>query len=287
MPDDNPLDPNLQEKPAASDTPTGLSIADATNLIQEAVAPLADTVQTLAQNQATLNQQLGQMTQTLGSAPRQHESPVEETDFLTELTSGNAEAAIGKVVQNQMKPFLGMIGGLVQSGSTAFVDLEAQRVDQTFGTGAWDTYFRAPMDSILGDLANREPSALGDRTRISKEVNGLKGVLLEKLVDFRDKHKSDTETAELAKVGTLAEHLKESIMPDVINRTNGMGGIRTLEPGGVEVTEEVKQYLAERDRNRGTQTDPKDWIKATDYGNDINSYLQHKEKLANSNGADQ
>ena len=281
MPDDNPLDPAQRQ---ASAEPTGLSVADAVNLIQQATTPLVDQITKLTEAQASSHNQLSELTQNISSGfNRNSQEPTQTADFLTELTTGNAEEAIARIVDQRLGSLTPILSGMIRSGSGAFIDIEAQALDQKFGTGAWDKFFQGPMKHIMDSYAKTDPAKLSDRQTINKEVNGLKGQLLDQLVEFRDAYQTTTteqKAAELTK-------LKEGIMADFQSRTNGTGGIRPFAPVGSEVTDEIRGYLQERDRAIGAKTDPKGWLEETNFGNDLDSYLTHKNSQSKGNGVAQ
>ncbi len=274
MPDDNPLDASQKETP----TDASLTLAQGVSLIQEAMAPMADKITELSNNQANVNQQLADFTQNLGAQMIPRDQGGEPTDFLTELTSGNAEAAIGKVIDAKMGVLTPLLANLMKSGSKAFTDIEATQVDQKFGSGAWEKFFRSPMQHIMDSYAKTNPAALSDSAMISREVNGLKGELLDQLVEHRDDSQQASTQQEHSQLSTLTEGLRAEF------RTNGTGGIRSITPVGEEVTPELKEYLAERDRNIGTKTDPKEWLEKTDYGNTLEDYQNKQAELSKANG---
>jgi hypothetical protein len=75
------------------------------------------------------------------------------------------------------------------------------------------------------------------------------------------------------------KELAEGILKDVTQRTNLTGGIRRIESGAEEITEQVKGYVAERQRAIGGSEDPKAFLERTDYGNSWEDFQAHQKKM--------
>jgi hypothetical protein len=173
-----------------------------------------------------------------------------------------------------------MIGNLMNSGASAFVGLEAQAVDQEFGAGAWAKMFDKPMQTIVDSYRTNNATALADRNTITREVNGLKGQLINELIEFRDGARKLTDE----QTDANRKALTESVLEDVTQRTNMTGGIRRQESGAEEITEAVKGYVEERQRAIGGDETAKTFMERTDYGNSIEEYTAHQEKLKAAGG---
>lgn len=246
----------------------GLTMAEAAELITQANAPLLEKV-------AELTASMGRMNQPTPKDPVV--TPVEPADFLTRF-SEDPEGAIDARIASQFQTVAPVIGNIINSGTGAFVGLEAQQVDQEFGEGAWAKYIDKPLTVILDSYKQSNAAALSDRGTITREVNGLKGQLLNELVEHRDTSKQKaTEAGEASQ-----KDLLETVMAGV--RTNLTGGIRSNQTVGEEVTEELKGYLAERQAAIGGDESGKDWLQRTDYGNTIEEYVAHQKKLETAAG---
>ena len=283
--DDNPLD-TLPEAPISDPAPEkfggNITIEQAIQLVQESQAPLAEELRITRENQTQQNKRFEELTQTMTQGHNQlirnSTPPVEEQDFLTELTTGNAEQAIGRIVEQRLAALTPVLSNIVQSGSSTFVELEANSIDNRFGTGAWDKFFSNPVNQIMSNLAKTNPAAMMDRTIIGHEVNGLVGKQVDELVAYRDEFKKTKTATETTDQDTLVN----SITSAVINRTNGIGGMRHLDAtGSIAITPEVEGYIAERMRATGQKINPKEWVKETDFGNDIDSYRESRKTISN------
>lgn len=284
---DNPLETTTEEATKVTGTPessdqvrpqeaeatqaladsTNITLAEAVQMIQESNAPLIEKINTLTTNQQELNQTMTTSNQQMAAA-----TPApEETDFLTELTSGNAESAIAKVVQKELQGILPVISGMLQNGSSTFVDLEAVGIDERFGSGAWAKFFQTPINQIMANYAKSDPKSMMDRSVIGHEVNGLVGQQFEELLTYRNADQKTKTESETDQTSTLVD----TVVSEVVNRTNGIGGIRQIEASGnISITPEVEGYLAERSRAIGKPIDAKEWVKETDFGHDIDSYRE-------------
>ncbi len=259
------------DPPNGSPTPTPLTVEAATEMI----APLVQRLEELGQTNAAL---AAKFQQAAPAPPAADPPPVNGDDFLTQLST-DPRGAIAEVVRSEFKGISPLISTLINSGSSAFTGLEAEQIDRDFGPGAWDKFFDKPMGQLLDAHRQNNPAALADRNVINREVNGLKGALLDDLVEFRDEaRKTATERGE-ADTKTLVDAVSGQV------RTNMTGGIRRVDTGIEEVTEDLKGYLAERERAIGEKNDPKAWLEKTDYGNTIEDFQAHQEKLKKAAGA--
>ncbi len=270
----------------AAGTEGNISMAEAVKMVQEANAPLVAQINELTQGQQASQGRFEELTSSMVAGQNQLTAAVtpkvEPTDFLTELTSGNAESAIAEVVRKELQGIMPTLSNIVQSGSSAFVDLEAVGIDERFGKGSWDKFFKEPMTRIMTSYSKNNPAAMTDRSVIAQEVNGLVGQQVESLVKFQTESKTAKTTAET----TEASDLVNTVASEVVNRTNGMGGIRAIEAtGNIAITPELEGYLAERDRATGQKTNAKEWVKETDFGNDIDSYRASLQTSQKTNGA--
>jgi hypothetical protein len=274
-----PSDPAPDPKSNGSGDPApqgGLSTEQVSQLfsqgIQEVVGPLSERVDELA----------GAITKLSSAQPAPVHTPEPtpelDQDFLTEF-SQNPEGAIKKAISSEMKGLVPFLNTIIEGGSSAFVGVEAERVDREFGPGAWDKFFQKPMDEIIGMYRAKNPAALGDRGLIRREVDGITGRLVGKLVEHKEETKLAQERGDLEKLGTI----KEDILKDAANRISLTGGIRRMNTGEPEVTEELRGYLKEREDSIGLEQDPKDFLRQTDYGNTLEDYETHQEKLTGGN----
>lgn len=265
--------PALTPTPAAptngGEAPPAATAGVSAEQVAEMIAPLQEQV-----TQATaVNQQIVATLQ--GMAPRAAEVPADPSgeDFLTRFST-DPRGAIESVVGDQVKTLAPFFNTVTNSAHSAFVGLEAQAVDEKFGSGAWDAHFAKPIESIWAAYRQSNPTALADRTVIQREINGLKGALLDELVDHREKSRTATTKAEDAEVEKLVEAASQ--------RVGLTGGIRRTDTAGEPlVTEGLKGYLAERERAIGEKVDPKEWLAEHSYeGNSLSHYLAHQKKLA-------
>jgi len=252
--------------PAAAQAP--LTLEAGAELVTQALTPLMERLE-----------EQGQVIRRLAEAPPP--APVEPkeltgpaVDFLTQF-SEDPEGAVAAKAHEPVKQLLPLISNLMASATGAFVSMEAAEIDQEFGPGAWKKHFEKPMTSIIDNYRAQNPAALSDRSTITKEVNGLKGVVFNELVDYREEsRKKAAETS-----ANRDKQLTEGVLEQVTQRTNLTGGLRRAEGSGEEVTEAVKGYLADRARAIGTKAeDPKEWLQRTDYGNSLEDYLAHQKK---------
>jgi hypothetical protein len=190
---------------------------------------------------------------------------------------------VAKGIATQLGQLTPLIGNLMNSGASAFVGIEAQTVDQEFGAGAWSALFDKPMQTILDSYRTTNIGALADRNTITREVNGLKGQLINELIEFRDKSNKLTDEQKTAQ----RKELTDSVVEDVTSRTNMTGGIRRVESGTEEVTESIKGYVEERQRAIGGNESAKTFLERTDYGNSIEDYVEHQKKLKAADGGTQ
>ncbi len=282
-PDDNPLagsnepegtpagDPNPASN-GGDPAPLPLTVEAATEMIQ----PLVTRMEELGANNQELATRLAEITNQAPAAA-DPAAGVDGGDFLQQF-SNDPQAAIDSRVTEMFKGISPLISTLIGSGSSAFTGIEAQQVDQDFGPGAWDKFFAKPMDQIMNAHRKTNVAALADRNVISKEVNGLKGAMFNDLEAFRaEARKTVTETQE-GKRKSLIDEVSGHI------RTNPTGGIRRVDTGTEEVTDELRGYLAERERSIGEKNDPSEWLARTDYGNTIEEYQAHQKKLEAAKG---
>jgi hypothetical protein len=252
--------------PAATPAATvGLTPEQFNEGIEQVVGGLREQVEGLSKAVAGMNQ----------PATVEPTSTEPETDFLTAF-SQNPEGAIKGMIAGEMKGLAPFLNTMIEGGSSAFVDIEAQRIDTEFGAGAWEKFYSKPMDEIVGMYQSKQPTALGDRGVIRREVDGITGRMVGKLVEHQQESKATVEKEGLEKIGTL----QENILKEAANRTGLTGGIRRMPTGEAEVTEELKGYLAEREASIGLEQDPKDFLKQTSYGNTLEDYQAHQTKLS-------
>jgi hypothetical protein len=195
-----------------------------------------------------------------------------QKDFLTHF-SEDPEGAIQATNAKQIQTFVPFLSDMMNSAVSSFVGFESVEIDTEFGSGAWDKYFKTPMGQILDTYRAQNAAALANRETITKEVNGLKGKLLNDLVDYRtDSQKTATEKLEADN-----KELVDGVVGQV--RTNLTGGLRRVENAGETVTEDMKGYLAERQAAIGGDESAGDWAKRTDYGNTLADYLAHQKTM--------
>lgn len=233
--------------------------------IEQVVGGLRDQVGELSTAVAKMNQ----------PAPVSEPTPdPAQVDFLTAF-SENPEAAIKGIISGEMKGLAPFLSTMIEGGSSAFVDIEAQRIDQEFGAGAWEKFYSKPMGELVNEYRTKQPTALGDRNLIRREVDGLTGRMVGKLVEHQQTSKDTVEKEGLEKLGVV----QENFLKEAANRTSLTGGIRRVATGEPEVTDELKGYLAERLASIGLEQDPKDFLKETEYGNTLEDYQAKEAKL--------
>ncbi len=273
--DDNPLDPPSDDQ-KAPEPAASTDIAAVVQLVNDATAPLIDQMERLTASQQQSNENIATMM-------RQNQPPADPTipvdsDLLTELTSGNGEAVIRKLVdeqvRNQLQTLTPVMANIVQSGATAFTNIEAQEIEEKYGSGAWDKFFKTPMEAIMGSYAKTNPALMADSATIRKEVNGLKGQVFDELVEHRDSSIAARSTSKNTELGSMVD----GITQEVHRRVNGTGGIRAISGAGTEISEGLRGYLEERQRSIGVKETPKDFISRTGFGNSIDDFLDHKKK---------
>lgn len=255
-------DPNPTPEP----TPTvGLTPEQFNEGIEQVVGGLRDQVGELSRAVARMNQP--------GPSPEPvYQEP--EGDFLTRF-SQDPEGAIKALVGGEMKGLAPFLNTMIEGGSSAFVDIEAQRINNEFGQGAWEKFYSKPMAEIVGMYQSKNPTALGDRNVIRREVEMLTGRMVGDVVKHQQESKDKVDKDGMEKLSNL----QENILKEAVNRTGLVGGIRRTPTGEQEVTEDLKGYLAERETAIGLEQDPKDFLKQTDYGNTLEDYVAHQEKL--------
>jgi hypothetical protein len=277
MPDDNlfpdtpetPADPVPAGNGADPDVGDALTMQGAAELISQALQPVMGEVK--AQAEAIQNLATGMTNQ----QPREPQNTEPQRDFLTQF-SEDPEGAIGGVVGDQFKTVVPLLSNLMNSATGAFVGIESVEIDKEFGVGAWDKFFEKPMNQILDTYRSQNAAALSDRNTITKEINGLKGQVLNDLVEFRTgSRKTAAEKAEADN-----KELVDSVSGVV--RTNLTGGLRRNESTGTEVTDEMKGYLAERQRAIGGDESADGIAKRTNYGNSLSDYLAQQKTLEKS-----
>ena len=271
-------DPSPDPKANGNDpTPSGLTMEAAAELITQAQAPLY----------AKLEEQGTQMAKVIAELSQQNKAPAGGAtlnqvteDFLTQFGT-DPEAAVDTVVNKRLATLAPLIGNLMNSGTSAFVGLEAQQIDGEFGPGAFNKLFDKPLNVILDSYRANNAMAHSDRNVITNEVNGLKGKLFNELVEYREEsRKKATESNEGQR-----KDLVDGIVSDVTQRTNMTGGLRRIQDGSLEVTDDLKGYLAERTRAiGGDPIDPKVWLEENDYGNTYEDFLKNEKKLAAKKG---
>jgi hypothetical protein len=258
---------------------TSITMQGAAELIVQAQAPLLEKINELGEATAKLAAN--------AANPQNRQAPAlvptNDEDFLTQFGIDPEKAVDAKVaagIQAQLGTIAPLIGNLMNSGTSAFVGLEAQQVDAEFGPGAWAKLFDKPMNTIIESYRTNNATALADRNTITREVNGLKGQLINELVEFRSTAtKSNADNA-----AAQRKELADGIVEDVTQRTNMTGGIRRQEGGTLEITEDIKGYVEERQRAIGGTEDAKTFLERTDYGNSIEEYNAHQEKMKAAGG---
>lgn len=275
--DDNPLDTAVNDAPKQTTTDARMGVAEVTQIVGDALQPIIDQMGVQNQQTSAQFEQIASVMQQQ-TQPAPTDSAVAGEDFLTELTSGNGEAAVAKIVRQEMSGITGIIGKTMQSASSAFVDLGAQEVDQQFGDGAYEQFFAKSMETIMAHKAKNDPAAYADSAVIRSEIAGLKGHHFDELVKFRDESRKNSSEEENEKLRTMLTSTTDA----VLNRVNGSGGLRRINPDEQVVTPELQGYLDDRTRGTGIVEDPKEWLKKRFDGKTINDYNTHIKK---SNGA--
>ncbi len=276
MPDDNLFPDKPETAPSGTSPGNGadptpaepLTMEGAAELITQALQPVMAEVK--AQGEAIQNVATGLSAPAAPAAPAPITEP--QKDFLTQF-SEDPELAIQKVGAAQMQTVIPFLSDLMNSGVSSFVGFESVEIDTEFGAGAWEKYFKAPMDQILDTYRTHNAAALANRETITKEVNGLKGKLLNDLVDYR----TDSRKTASEKLDADNKELVDGVVGQV--RTNLTGGLRRVEGATETVTDDMKGYLAERQAAIGGDESAKDWAKRTDYGNTLEDFLVHQKTM--------
>lgn len=280
VPDDDPFadgnTPDPKDTNGADDKPTSESVTmdQAVEMVQRGIAPLAEQIGQLSEAQTALAAGIANPNPP-PPVPPNGADPGE--DFLTKFST-DPEGAVAGLVQQQVAGLTPVISTLMNSGNSAFVGLEAQGVDQEFGAGAWDKFFEKPMAQLMDSYRKSNVIGLADRSQIAREVNGLKGQQFDALEAYRIEARKTFSENEEGNRKTFLDEVSGQV------RSNLTGGIRRIDTGAEEVTEGLKGYLAEREASIGEQNDPKEWLGRTDYGNTIEDYLAHQEKLKQADG---
>lgn len=274
--DDSPLDaPESSPEPAQG-------ISDVASIVEQAQAPLLVQMETLVATQQRTDQQVQQLLEAVSKSHQPEPASAESTDFMTEFTTGDPRSVVAQVVRDEMAAFAPFLSKVAGSASNAFTMLEAQRIDDQFGDGAWEKHFAKPVEQIMEMHRKGNPTALVDSDALRSEVNGLAGALFDELVEFRSH--SRTKASESANEDLAS--LKDGIQTEIIQRVNSSGGLRRVSTGGQEITDDLKGYLEGRGRALGKVIEPKQWLEERDYGNNLDDYRAHKKKLKAANGAD-
>ena len=278
MPDDPLFPDNTEGDPTQGDPPTGetpLTMTAGAELVTQALAPLVAQIE---QQGEVMTQMATRLTQPPAPVAAEPKNNGADEDFLTRL-SVDPEAAVAGIVTDQFKTVVPLMSNLINSATSAFVGLEATEIDTEFGPGAWNKFFDKPLGVVLDAYRANNAQALSDRNTVTNEVNGLKGKLLNELVDYREEsRKTATEKSE-----TKNKELVDGVLGQV--RTNMTGGIQRAPGAEEEVTDELKGYLAEREAAiGGDKVDPKKWLKEKSYGNSLKDYLKHQESLKAEGG---
>jgi hypothetical protein len=252
-------------------------MAQAAELVTQAIAPLATRLEELGQT----NTQLAQRLQQPPPDPPKDTGGGDD-DFLTRF-SNDPEGAIRTLATEPIKEAAPLIMGLINSTVGNFVARETEKVDREFGPGAWDKFFDKPLSTIMDSYRQSNAPALAESGTIRREVDGLKGKMFEELVLFREESRKAATNTEQDNTKKLVDGVTEN----VIQQTNLTGGLRRVGGAEEEVTEAVKGYIAERTAAIGGDEKPKDFLARTDYGNSIEDYYAHQKKLDAAKGGTQ
>jgi hypothetical protein len=254
------------------DTP--LSLAAAAELITQSLAPMTSRLEELGAANAALAQRLESGPPAVGDPP-----PQATVDFLTQF-SEDPEKAIDTRIGQGLQGIVPLAQSLINSTVSNFVTRETADIDREFGEGAWDKFFDKPLAVIMDSYRKTNTAALADNAVITREVDGLKGRMFNELVNYRDESQKKAAEAGSEKVKTLVDE----VTGKVVQQTNLTGGIRRIEGSGEEITEGVKGYVAERIAAIGGNETPKDFLARTDYGNTLEDFLAHQEKMKAAEG---
>lgn len=251
----------------------GVSFEQATKMIQEAMNPLASQI-------SDLTDHLRNNTPDPNNTSNPPNTPQDDKDFLTRF-SEDPEGSVAGIIQQQIRdgiaPFLTTLSS---SASQAFLDLEMQGVEEAFGEGAWDKFFAPHWKTIQSAYMKTNPAALSNRDIIKREINGLKGLQMDDLVKFKDETAKKLAEGEEGKLQNLTKTITEQVRS---NLTGGGALMFHNEGNEPTVTEAVEGYLAERTRAIGEDVDPKEWLKATNFGNTLSDFRKHVEGLKGGN----
>ncbi len=275
------------DPPPATTPPNGNSTPTPETTPDPAAALAAQAEQITAQGA-----QISELTSTVGSlvqgiqahqAQQASPPPVESEgppETFNDRLIANPQGAIEQLIADQLKGITPVLGGILGSGAAAITAQKALLVDQEFGAGAWAEFFEKPMDMLQEKRRTTNPASLMDQSLLDGDINSLKGIHLDKLVDFRTKSR---ETV-LAKAKEGEETLLSSVLKQIPNRTNLTGGIGILPNGDEVITPELEGFLKERSAATGTQIDPKTWVKKMDYGSSLLDYEAKQLELKKEEG---
>lgn len=265
MPNDSPLGAGEAAEsptPAAAPAPS-VTLEQVSQLIRESQETLGRTLDT----------RIGQLAESLRPAPKAPE-PTNDDDFLKEFAA-NPKEVLSKAISEAVSP---TITQLTTSAGRAFVDLEAQTVDQKWGTGAWEKFIQPHWAKLEGAYQKNNPAALSDRNLIAREVYSLIGMQTDGLMKHKNEFDKSTSERETQDVDKLVE--------TVSKRVNLTGGLR---PSGAsesdlpsEATSSISSYIERRTRAIGGDAeDPKTWWKKVGSfdGENIDQWRAHKAKL--------
>jgi len=250
-----------------------MTLETAAELVRQSQAPLLERIEQLTEAMGQVTGRMSAGTQD----PNLNVDPGDADDFLTQF-SADPRKAIEAVVAGQFRTVAPLIGNIMNATTNSATAAEAERVNNDFGTGAWESLIEKPLKTIIESYRQHNAAALSDPRTIVKEINGLKGQLLNELVDHREKHQKSAADANANKEKELVDGVLQHV------RTNLTGGIRRMDTVGEEVTDSLRGYLEERDRSIGGETDPKQWLSETNYGNTIDDYVKHQASLKAKGG---
>lgn len=266
MPDDPVFDtpapagdpPPATPPPAAGVTPEQLA---------EALKPIVD-------QQA----QLAKVTQDLAQKATPPPAPPEPATPWLDKFAADPEGSVKELIASEVSGLGPVLSTLNTSGHKALLGVEAAAVEERFGPGSWAKYFDKQLEPIWDAYRKQNPTALSDQSILHREVTGLVGESMDALIEHRDAHRKAQEESALKDVGTLIDRTASVVE----ERTNLSGGLRRMDTGGPSRADldGIRQYLAERQAAIGGEETPEQMAKRVDYGNTLEDYDRHQEKLA-------
>jgi hypothetical protein len=160
---------------------------------------------------------------------------------------------------------------LIGSANSAFLGAEQTRIEERFGTKAWQEVYQPVLAERFAAIRREDPFAVGDINRVRMEVDLVTGANFDKLSDYRNEHVKGRGAATEAERKALIEEARRGIT------TNLSGGIRSTPKGALpELDDGLKEAIADMDRHTGRRTDTAEFAKnmlAAQNARDVDEWL--------------